>query len=201
MKLYYSPGACSLACHIAAKEEGLALELERVDLRTHRTEHGQDFRRINPKGYVPALELDDGSLLTEIVAVLPFIADQNPQAGLAPPTDSMARTRLVEWLAFLATELHKAFGPLFHHGNETLKAEARDTIEKWLAYIADRLAGQDFLMGDRFTVADAYLFVILRWTGFAQIPLGQFPVLASYAARIAARPAVQAAMREEKLKP
>jgi len=200
MKLYYSPGACSLATHIAAKEEGLALDLERVDLKTHRTEHGGDFRRLNPKGYVPALELDDGALLTENVAILPFIADQNPQAGLAPPPQTMERTRLVEWLAFLATELHKSFGPIFHHGNDTLKAEARDTIEKWLAYIADRLAGQDFLMGERFTVADAYLFVMLRWCDIAQIPLGNFPVLASYRARIAARPAVQAAMREEKLK-
>src|SRR6266550_5613286 len=201
MKLYYSPGACSLATHIAAKEEGLALDLERVDLKTHRTEHGEDFRRLNPKGYVPALELDDGTLLTENVAVLPFIADQNPQAGLAPPPQTMERTRLVEWLAFLATELHKSFGPIFHHGNDTLKAEARDIIEKWLVYIADRLAGREFLMGDRLTVADAYLFVMLRWCDIAQIPLANFPVLASYRARIAARPAVQAAMREEKLKP
>ena len=201
MKLYYSPGACSLATHIAAKEEGLALELERVDLKTHRTEHGADFRKLNPKGYVPALELDDGTLLTENVAVLPFIADQRPEAGLAPPPPTMERTRLIEWLAFLSNELHKSFGPIFHHGNDTLKAEARDTIEKWLAYIAERLSGRDFLMGDRFTVADAYLFVILRWCDIAQIPLADFPVLASYRARIAARPAVQAAMREEKLKP
>src|SRR6266567_8246907 len=201
MKLYYSPGACSLAPHIAAKEAGLSLDLVRVDLRTHRTEHGDDYWRLNPKGYVPALELDDGSLLTENVAILIFIADQRPEAGLAPAPQSMARTRLIEWLAFLATELHKSFGPIFHHGNDTLKAEARETIEKWLAYIADRLAGQDFLMGNHFTVADAYLFVMLRWCDFAQIPLANFPVLASYRARIAARPAVQAAMREEKIKP
>jgi glutathione S-transferase len=201
MKLYYSPGACSLATHIAAKEEGLALELERVDLKTHRTEYGEDFRRLNPKGYVPALELDDGTLLTENVAILVFIADQMPESGLAPPCESMERSRLLEWLAFLATELHKAFGPIFHHGDDTLKAEARETIEKWLAYIADRLAGHEFLMGDQFTVADAYLFVMLRWCDLAQIPLGQFPVLASYRVRIAVRPAVQAAMREERLKP
>jgi glutathione S-transferase len=201
MKLYYSPGACSLAPHIAAKEEGLALDLVRVDLRTHRTEHGEDYRRLNPKGYVPALELDDGSLLTENVAILPFIADQRPEAGLAPPPQTMARTRLIEWLAFLATELHKSFGPIFHHGDDILKAEARDTIEKWLAFVADQLAGRDFLMGEYFTVADAYLFVILRWSDIAQIPLSNFPPLASYRARIAARPAVQAAMREERLKP
>ena len=200
MKLYYSPGACSLAPHIAAKEEGLALELERVDLATHRTEHGQDYRRLNPKGYVPALELDDGTLLTENVAILPFIADLRPEAGLAPAPETMARTRLVEWLAFLATELHKSFGPLFHRSSDSLKAEARDTIEKWLAYVGDQFAGRDFLMGDHFTVADAYLFVILRWCEMAQIPLANFPVLASYRARIAARPAVQAAMREERLK-
>ena len=200
MKLYYSPGACSLAPHIAAKEEGLALELERVDLTTHRTEHGQDYRRLNPKGYVPALELDDGTLLTENVAILPFIADQKPEAGLAPPPETMARIRLIEWLAFLATELHKSFGPIFHRGNESLKAEARETIEKWLAYVADQLADRVFLMGDHFTVADAYLFVLLRWCDFAQIPLGNFPRVAAYRARIAARPAVQAAMREERLK-
>jgi glutathione S-transferase len=200
MKLYYSPGACSLAPHIAAKEEGLALDLERVDLTTHRTEHGQDYRRLNPKGYVPALELDDGTLLTENVAILPFIADQRPGAGLAPPPQTMARTRLLEWLGFLATELHKAFGPIFHRSNDSLKVEARETIEKWLAYVADQLAGRDFLMGEHFTVADAYLFVILRWCEMAQIPLGNFPVLASYRTRIMARPAVQAAMREERLK-
>ena len=201
MKLYYSPGACSLAPHIAAKEEGLVLDLVRVDLKNHRTEHGEDYRRLNPKGYVPALGLDDGSLLTENVAILPFIADQRPDSGLAPPPQTMERTRLVEWLAFLATELHKAFGPIFHHGDDTLKAEARETIEKWLVYIADRLAGHEFLMGDHFTVADAYLFVILRWSDLAQIPLGSFPPLDVYRARIAARPSVQAAMREERLKP
>ncbi len=201
MKLYYSPGACSLAPHIAAKEAGLSLDLVRVDLRTHRTEHGDDYWRLNPKGYVPALELDDGSLLTENVAILPFLADQRPEAGLAPPPATMARTRLIEWLAFLATELHKSFGPIFHHGNDTLKVEARDTIERWLAYVATRLTDHDFLMGDRFTVADAYLFVILRWVDLAQIPLSRFPALASYRERITARPPVQAAMREERLKP
>jgi glutathione S-transferase len=200
MKLYYSPGACSLAPHIAAKEGGLALDLERVDLTTHRTEHGQDYRRLNPKGYVPALELDDGTLLTENVAILPFIADQRPEAGLAPAPETMARTRLIEWLAFLATELHKSFGPIFHRSSESLKAEARDTIEKWLAYIADQLAGRDFLMGEHFSVADVYLFVILRWGDIAKIPLGNFPVLEAYRAKIAARPAVQAAIREERLK-
>lgn len=201
MKLYYSPGACSLAPHIAAKEVGLALDLERVDLTTHRTEHGQDYRRLNPKGYVPALELDDGTLLTENVAMLPFIADLRPEAGLAPAPETMARTRLLEWLAFLATELHKSFGPIFHRGNDSLKAEARETIERWLAYVADQLAGRDFLMGEHFGVADAYLFVILRWSDIAKIPLVNYPVLSAYRARIAARPAVQAAIREERLKP
>jgi glutathione S-transferase len=200
MKLYYSPAACSLAAHIAAKEGGLALDLVRVDLKTHRTEHGDDYRRLNPKGYVPALELDDGSLLTENVAILPYLADQSPEADLAPPPQTMARTRLLEWLAFLATELHKAFGPIFHHGDDALKAEARETIEKWLAYVAARLADRDFLMGAHFSVADAYLFVMLRWLDLAQIPLSRFPVLVPYHARIAARPAVQAAMKEERLK-
>lgn len=201
MRLYYSAGACSLATHIAAKEAGLPLGLIRVDLNTHRTEHGDDFHRLNPKGYVPALELDDGTLLTENVAILSFIADLKPEAGLAPPPGTLARARLLEWLAFLATELHKAFGPIFHHGNDTLKAEARDTIEKWLVYIAARLSDRDFLMGGQFTVADAYLFVMLRWLDLAQIPVSRFPVLAAYRQRIAARPAVAAAMREERLKP
>ena len=200
MKLYYSPGACSLAAHIVAKEEGLAIAIERVDLKTHRTEHGGDFRLLNPKGYVPALELDDGSVLTEGVAILPFLADQRPEAGLAPPPGTMARTRLVEWLAFLASELHKSFGPLFHHGDDTLKGEARETIERWLAYVEDRLEGHDFLMGDHFSVADAYLFVMLRWLDLAQIRSSDYPLLTSYRQRIAARPAVQAAMREERLK-
>src|SRR5258706_7978759 len=123
MKLYYSPGACSLAPHIVAKEEGLSLELVRVDLRTHRTEHGDDYWRLNPKGYVPALELDDGSLLTENVAILPFLADQRPEAGLAPPPQTMARTPLIELLAFLATKLHQAFGPILHPRNHNLNVE------------------------------------------------------------------------------
>src|SRR5258708_39978311 len=118
MKLYYSPGACSLASHIAAKEEGLALDLVRVDLKTHRTEHGDDYRRLNPKGYVPALELDDGSLLTENVAILPFLADQSPEAGLAPPPPTTAPPPLIEWLALPRTEPHKTFRPSTHHGND-----------------------------------------------------------------------------------
>ena len=199
MKLYYSPGACSLASHIAAKEEGLALDLVRVDLKTHRTEHGDDYRRLNPKGYVPALELDDGTLLTENVAILPFIADLRPGVGLAPAPQTMARTRLVEWLAFLATELHKSFGPLFHRSSDSLKAEARDTIEKWLAYVGDQFAGRDFLMGDHFTVADAYLFTIVKWSGPVKFDLSPWPALQQFQARVAARPKVYQALKAEHL--
>jgi glutathione S-transferase len=199
MKLYYAPGACSLASHIVAEEEGLPLDLERVDLKTHRTARGEDFYAINPKGYVPTLGFDGGEILTENVAILPFLADLAPAAELAPADGTMDRVRLLEWLGFLNSELHHAFAPFFHGNDENRGTEARGTIRKRLSFIADRIGGHDYLMGDKFTVADAYLFVMLRWCDMAGIDLGEFPVLDRYRARIAARPPVQAAMKAEGL--
>ncbi len=199
MKLYYAPGACSLASHIVAEEEELPLELERVDLKTHRTERGVDFYSINPKGYVPTLEFDGGEILTENVAILPCLADLVPVAELAPPAETMERLRLMEWLGYLSAELHHAFGPFFHGNDENRKTEAREIIHRRLSYIGDRIAGHDFLMGSQFTVADAYLFVMLRWCDMAGIDLGQFSVLDRYRIRIAARSSVQAAMKAEGL--
>jgi glutathione S-transferase len=199
MKLYYAPGACSLAAHIVAEEEELPLELERVNLKTHRTEHGEDFYDINPKGYVPALEFDDGEVLTENVAILPCLADLVPNAGLAPPAESFARLRLLEWLGFLSAELHHAFAPFFHGNDESRKTEAREVIRRRLSYVADELSGRDYLMGEALSVADPYLFVMLRWCDLAGIELGEFTVLDRYRTRMLSRAAVQAAMKAEGL--
>ena len=199
MKLYYAPGACSLASHIVAEEEELPLELERVDLKSHRTESGEDFYDINPKGYVPALAFDDGQILTENVAILPCLADLVPNADLAPPPESAERYRLLEWLGFLSSELHHAFNPFFHGNDEKRQAEARETIAKRLSLVANRIDGHDYLMGDKFSVADSYLFVMLRWCDMAQIDLGRFSILDRYRTRIASRSAVQAAMKAEGL--
>ncbi len=194
MKLYYSPGACSLAPHIAAVEGGLDLKLEKVDLKTHRTETGADFTAINPKDYVPALEMDDGALLTENGAILPFLGDK---AGLMPP-EGMARYRALEWIGYIGTELHKAFTPLFHGGTETEKSEAREEILMRLQFIEDNLSG-DWLMGENFSAPDAYLFVILRWARTMHLDLSGMPRLVAFKARMEARPGVQKALAEEGL--
>jgi glutathione S-transferase len=200
MKLYYTPGACSLAPHIAAREGGLALDLVKVDLKTHRTEAGADYREVNPKGYVPALQLDDGAVLTENAAVLQYLGDQAPEAGLLPKPGGFDRYRVVEWLTFVSTELHKGFGPLF---NPELPAAARDqTIAKLkdrFGYLDGRLAGREFLHGDRFTVADAYLFTVLGWTKVHNIDLGPYPALRAYLERLGERPGVRQALKEEGL--
>ena len=159
MKLYYSPGACSLADHIALHEAGLSFEHERVDLKAKRTEHGDDFSAINPKGYVPALRLDDGEVLTENIAILDWIAHQVPRLA---PQGPLGHTRLLEMLAFISTELHKSFKPLFAGASDEDKAKARETIAKRLGFLADRMEG-DHLLDRRFGVADAYLFVMLLW--------------------------------------
>lgn len=194
MKLYYSPGACSLAAHIVAIEGGLDLSLEKVDLKTHRTEAGVNFMTINAKDYVPALELEDGALLTENTAVLPYLGDRT---GLMP-SDGMARYRALEWLGYITSELHKAFAPLFHGGSEHEKTEAREQILLRLGFIEDKLSG-DWLMGDKFTVADAYLFVILRWARTLHLDLSSLPHLLAFKARMEARPGVQQALQEEGL--
>jgi glutathione S-transferase len=201
MKLYYAPGACSLAAHIVACEAGIALELERVDLGTspHRTETGADFSAINPKGYVPALRLDDGQLLTEGPAIVQYLADRTPQSGLAPAAGTLERYRLQEWLSFIGTELHKMFSPwLFHpeYGMQAAEA-ARAKIAERLAFLDAHLALHPYLLGPSFTAADAYAFTIVGWVRPMRIDLARFAHLQRYMDRIAARPKVQEAMRLE----
>jgi glutathione S-transferase len=199
MKLYYSPGACSLAPHIVLRELGMAHERVKVDLRAGRTEDGSDYRQINPKGYVPALELDDGQRLTEAAVLLQYLADRAPDAGLAPPPSSMERYRLQEWLNFIATEIHKGFGPLWKaDSTDDEKGRVRARLGVRLDWLAGELQGREFL-ADRFTIADAYLFTILNWGPWTGVDLSAWPALPAYVARIAARPQVAAAMRAEGL--
>lgn len=200
MKLYFAPGACSLASHIALYETGLPFEIDKLNVPTKTTANGEDFMRINPKGYVPAIKLDDGSILTEGVAILQYIADQNPDSGLAPKSGTMERYRLQEWLNFISTEIHKTFGPLFNKTTpEEVKNNARNLLVKRLGYVETQLANKPYLMGDNFTVADAYLFVVVSWSSHVDFDLAQFPRIKEYTARIAARPSVQAAMKAEGL--
>jgi glutathione S-transferase len=200
MKLYYAPGACSLAPHIAAREAGLDLELEKVDLGRKKTASGEDYLALNPKGYVPALRLEDGSLLTEAAAVLQYLGDRAPAAGLLPPAGAPERYRVIEWLYFIATELHKAFAPLWNpKAQDEAKAAARSRIVQRLALVEKALERGDYLLGDRFTAADAYLFTIVGWTAHTGVDISGFPRLQAFQERIAARPAVRAAMKAEGL--
>lgn len=200
MKLYYSPGACSLSPHIVLRESGLPFELERVDLKTKRTAAGTDYSSINPKGYVPALRLDDNSVLTEGPAIVQYLADRVPDRKLAPPAGTMERYRLMEWLNFITSELHKSFGALFNpQAPEDWKALVHGLLGQRLDFVAAQLEGRDYLMGDAFCVADAYLFTILNWGQWTGIDIGKWPTLKAYHARMAARPAVRAAMVAEKL--
>ena len=200
MKLYYSPGACSLSPHIVICELGMAHDLVRVDLKTHTTEAGADYYGINPKGYVPAVELDDGQLLTEGPAIIQYLADQKPDAGLLPPAATLARARVQEWLTFIGTELHRNFTPLFRpNASADWKETALGNIKNRFDFVNKALAGQDYLTGSHFCVADAYLFTVVNWTFFQKIDLAAWPNIAAYHQRVAARPAVQQAMREEGL--
>ena len=202
MKLYYYPGACSLAAHIVLREADFPFELEQVDLAAGKTASGAEFRTVNPKGYVPALLLDDGQVLTEDQVILQFLADLKPESELAPPLGSMERYRLMEWLAFIATEVHKAFGPLWNPTTpEATRQAAIALLGRRFDYLADCLRGRDWLFGDRFTVADAYLCTVLGWCAYHKIDLAPWPVLAEYLARVSARPAVQQAMKAEGLIP
>jgi glutathione S-transferase len=200
MKLYFKPGACSMAPHIALREAGRTFELEKVDLARHQTASGEDYLRINPKGYVPALLLDDGTLLTECAVMLQYIADQPPASTLAPPAGTMERYRLTEWLNFLATEVHKPFGPFF---NPKAAQEIKDynlrLLVRRFGYLDAQLDGKSYLMGSQFTVADIYLFTLLNWCNLHQIDLTQWPALKDYMTRIAARPSVRETMKAEGL--
>lgn len=200
MKLYYSPGACSLASHIALYETGLPFEIDRLIKTTKMTAGGEDFMQLNPKGYVPAIKLDDGSVLTEGAAVLQYIADQKPGSGLAPKAGTMERYRLQEWLTFISSEIHKSFSPFFNKdATENVKTIARNNLTRRLGHVEAQLANKPYLMGDHFTVADAYLFVVVNWSNIVGFDLNPFPKLKEYMARVAARPAVQAAMKAEGL--
>jgi glutathione S-transferase len=200
MKLYFSPGACSMSPHIVLTEAGLNFSTEKVDLRTKRTASGADFSAINPKGYVPALELDDGTVLTEAPAVMQYIADLVPEKKLVPPFGTLERYQLMEWLNFIGTELHKNFGPLFNPiASDDMKAAAHANLNKRYAYVAQRLEGREYLTGARFTAADAYLFTVTNWSGGLGVDLSPWPALQAFQARVAARPAVQQTMRAEGL--
>ncbi len=199
MKLYFSPGACSLSPHIVLREAGLPFQLEKVDLKAHKTAGGADFYAVNPKGYVPALQLDDGQVLTEGAAIVQYIADRKPESKLAPAAGTMERYRLQEWLTFISTELHKAYSPLFKATTpDETKLAQKDLIGRRLDFVAKHLDGKQYLMGDVFTAADAYLFTILRWSKGVNVDLGKWPTLPPYIDRISARPAVAAAMEAER---
>lgn len=193
MKLYYTPGACSLSCRISLHEAGHAATFERVDIRTKRTEHGRDYTAINPKGYVPLLVLDDGTAITENTAVLDFIAELEPALA---PTGPLARTRLIEMLSWLSSELHVAFKPFWHAGSGAEKAAASEQVSQRLELAAQPIR-ELYLFGPRFTVADAYLFVMLRWALAFDVPIG--PALTGYLERVAERPGVRRALVEEGL--
>ena len=199
MKLYYLTGACSLASGISLLEAGLKFEWVKVDRHSRRTADGLDFNEINPKGYVPALRLDDGEVLTENVAVLQYIADRNPAAKLAPPAGTMERYRLVEWLAFISSEVHKNFSPLFRDLSEDVKQFARSNLTNRLNYLERALGNRTFLMGEQFTVADAYLYVVLSWSAHVKLDLAQWPQLKRYVDRVGARPHVNEALKAEGL--
>lgn len=200
MKLYFAPGACSLSPHIALREAGFAFDLEKVDLKAKTTAGGEDFKAVNPKGYVPALKLDDGTVLTEVAAVVQYVADKKPEAKLAPAAGSPDRFPFQEWLNFIATEIHKGTSPLFNPATpDAYKQIVTAKLGERYDYLSKHLEKRPFLVGQSFTVADGYLFTILNWTKFLNIDLGKWPVLKAYYDRVAARPAVQAAMKAEGL--
>jgi glutathione S-transferase len=200
MKLYYSPGACSLSPHIALLEAGLPYDLVKVDLRAKKLENGDDFLKVNPKGQVPALALDSGELITEGPVIVQMIADRVAGKNLAPARDSAERYKLLEWLNYITAELHKNFGPMFSPvlPDET-KAFFKDRVMGKFKYIDSALAGHDYLMGKQFTVADAYLFTMLCWADRMKFDLSALPNLVAYKARVAARPKVQEALTKEGL--
>ena len=198
MKLYFSPGACSLAPRIALIASGLPFDSERVNLRTKLTEAGEDFRAINPKGYVPALALEDGHLLTESQVILQYVADQAPAGVLAPALGTFERYESMEWLAWTSTELHKRFSPIFAPGaSSEAKESAWAALAAPLTYVAGQIGDDGYLIGNSFTVADAYLFTVLNWVGFTSFSLDNWPALQAYHARIKTLPAVQEALRQE----
>ena len=200
MKLYYATGTCSLSPHIVALEAGIALELEKVDNKTKRTASDEDFLKINPKGYVPALRLDNGEVLTEGPTIVQYLADQKPASGLAPAQGTLARWRLQEMLGYINSEMHKSYSPLFNPNTPAeVKQERKEALRKRYALLESVLAKQEWLLGEHFTGADAYLFTITTWAKHVDLDLSAFNALAAFQKRVAARPAVQAAMEAEGL--
>ncbi|WP_288878123.1 glutathione transferase GstA [uncultured Kosakonia sp.] len=198
MKLFYKPGACSLASHIALREAGKEIALISVDLMKKRLEDGEDFFAINPKGQVPALLLDDNTLITEGVAIMQYVADNAPQSLLLPAVGTLPRYKALEWLNYIATELHKGFTPLFRPDTpEEYKPTVRAQLEKKLHYVNDSLSGNGWISGEHFTIADGYLFTVLRWAHAVKLDMSGFGNIESYMSRVAARPAVAAALSAE----
>ncbi len=202
MKLFYAPGACSLSPHIVAQEAGIDLQLVKVDTKTKTIAAEGDFWAINPKGYVPALELDNGEVLTEGPAIVQYLADLKPDAKLAPANGSWARTRLQEVLGYINSEIHKSYSPLFNpKTTEEVRTERKEYLRRRYALLDKQLAGRKYLFGDQFTVADAYLFVVTNWAKSTKVDLSDFTNLQAFQQRVAARPAVRAAMQAEGLIP
>ena len=200
MKLYYAPGACSLAVNIALHEAGIPFDLERVDNKTKITKSGENFWDVNPKGVVPVLILDSGETLTEVVALLQYVSDQKPEAGLMPKAGSMDYYRALEWLSFIGTELHKQFTPLFKDGTPgDYRMIAKQNVMNAFKHIDEHLAGRQWLAGDSYSIADIYLFVVSNWARFQDIDVAQWPNLNDLRTRIRARPKVQDAMKAEGL--
>jgi glutathione S-transferase len=201
MKLYYAPGTCALSPHIVLREAGIRFDLVRVSTKTHTLADGSDFYAINPKGYVPVLELDSGERLTEGPAIVQYIADHAPASGLAPAAGTLARYRLMEWLNFISSEVHKQFSPLFNSAMpDAAKKLFADKVRGRLQWVDGQLAGCDYLMGERFCAADAYLFTVTGWAPHVGIVLDDLANLTAWRARVAARPAVQEAMQAENAK-
>ena len=200
MKLYYSPGACSLAPHIGLHEAGLAFERVLANLKTHQLEDGTDYYTINPRGYVPLLELDNGERLTEVAVILQYVADLVPDKQLAPAAGTMARYRLQEWLNFISSEVHKGFGPLFNPAMpDAAKKIATEKLLGRLHWVDGQLAGKHYLMGERFSVADAYFHTVVRWAAGVGLDIGRFGHIAAHKSRVGERPAVRQALQHEGL--
>ena len=200
MKLYFSPGACSLSPHIVAREAGLDIDLIKTDLKTKHTADGGDFTAVNSKGYVPTLQLDNGQVLTEGPVIVQYLADQNPASGLAPAAGTIERYRAQEWLNFITSEIHKSFSPLFNpDAAPAWKDAASANLAKRFDFIATHLEGKRYLMGDQFTVPDAYLFTVANWGQWVGVDIGRWPNVKAHHARVAARPKVQEALKAEGL--
>lgn len=203
MKLYYHPGASSRSVHMILRELDVPFELEYVDFRTHTTPSGTDYMGVNPKGYVPAIETDSGELLTEVTVVLQYVAEQSPDAGLIPPAGTMERYRVMEWLHFIGSEIQKkCLGPLWHPGiPDEWRTVCLGETSKRFDYLSGQLDGKQYLMGETYTIADAYLFTLLCWCEHLKVPLGQWPVLAQYKDRVGERPATAATLQAESTTP